>query len=263
MHDNPHHCNQNNDNGAHESYLDTLGHIRERLQMLNARLPKNQTNTEGPFLTSPYASPTLGAEKGMSREDLALLSRGQIAATHSFAFRASLQAFAQHWDTMTYAQRSKHVGEYVANHYNGNEHIDAIRTFLMHETIHKPNGGKLVTWNGYFIEHVPDIQVHTKPTTGEVIVRFCKFSQKTSDCSHSDIPKLISVVDSSYDENSISTGNKKSLSKSRGNPKLVAKKNITRVASGSNLNGASFSALRNRLKREKQSFYAHDNHHSG
>jgi len=139
---------------TNESYLDTLTHLRERVNTLNAQLPTSNTTTT--VETHPLRS-TDGMT--LSRSDRALLLRGKQAATRSFAFRASLSEFGQHWETMTYSQQHQHLTDYIVGQYGEHEHLVEIQTFLVQHVLKTPSGSRRVTWNGYFVERVTEVDV--------------------------------------------------------------------------------------------------------
>ena len=189
------------------SYLDTLQQIRERIQTLNATLPCNQ---EVPIFVNPHAArvdPMM--PKGTNRHERELYERS-VQQTQNVSYVASLNEFSLHWETMTYTQRRKHLDEYVDSQYSDYDdtQLEQVRSFLYQRVLDDMrHGHEHVKWNGYFVEHIPAVEI----TDGGVV----KFSTNNA---------------------------KKPRTKSTTN--------------GTGLGTGSFHALRNRLRREKQGFYA-------
>ena len=189
------------------SYLDTLQQIRERIQTLNATLPCNQA---APTFVNPHAThvdPMM--PKGTNRHERELYERS-VQQTQNVSYVASLNEFSLHWETMTYAQRRKHLDEYVDSQYADHDdtQLEQVRTFLYRQVLDDARHGHArVKWNGYFVDHVPAVEI-----TDGGVVRF-------------------------------------------GNNGNAKKK--TKTSSGATTSAAGgFHALRNRLRREKQGFYA-------
>ena len=161
-------------NSANAPYLDTVGHIRDRLQTLNAALSQTlvgagscsdsctddmsgNSHDHPPPVTHDTSADAALHDPQMSRGDKAILSRGQAALANSFAFRASTHAFGQHWETMTRTQRHKHLEDYLQSKYDDHPHKTDIRSFLVEEILCKARGDKHVSWNGYFVESITEL----------------------------------------------------------------------------------------------------------
>lgn len=144
--------------GANVSYLDTLHDIRERLQGLNAKLPAYQAKAAAP----------VDETADVAVKDRALYRKSQ--QTTATMFQASLNAFSLCWETMTTDQQRHHLNEYIDCQYTNKKgltsaHLEAIRSFLHQDILTTRKGNDRVKWNGYFIEHVPEVEckVNTGP----------------------------------------------------------------------------------------------------
>ena len=190
------------------NYIHILHTIRERIQTLNTELSTYKAPVQTSLLTS-----------GVDTSNKALIAKCQ-KTTESLQFVASSNEFSFHWETMTSDQHKKYIEDYVETEYG--THSEEIRKeildFLIREIVNKKHGFKHVRWNGYFIEHVPvvDIQYSTlkphddKGNKEEVVVSF-----------------------------------KKCIATNEENKLVNTKKKHT-----------SFNVMRSRLQREKKSFYA-------
>ena len=137
--------------GANASYLDTLHDIRERLQGLNAKLPAYQAKAAAP----------VNETADVAVKDRALYRKSQ--QTTATMFQASLNAFSLCWETMTTDQQRHHLNEYIDCQYAHKTgitpaHLEAIRAFLHKDVLTTRKGNDRVKWNGYFIEHVPEVE---------------------------------------------------------------------------------------------------------
>ena len=137
--------------GANVSYLDTVHDIRERLQGLNAKLPAYQAKAAAP----------VDETADVAVKDRALYRKSQ--QTTATMFQASLNAFSLCWETMTTDQQRHHLNEYIDCQYANKTgvtpaHLDAIRAFLHKDVLTTRKGNDRVKWNGYFIEHVPEVE---------------------------------------------------------------------------------------------------------
>lgn len=137
--------------GANASYLDTVHDIRERLQGLNVKLPAYQAKAATP----------VDETADVAVKDRALYRKSQ--QTTATMFQASLNAFSLCWETMTTDQQRHHLNEYIDCQYANKTgltpvHIEAIRTFLHKDVLTTRKGCDRVKWNGYFIEHVPEVE---------------------------------------------------------------------------------------------------------
>lgn len=137
--------------GANVSYLDTVHDIRERLQGLNAKLPAYQAK----------AAEAVDETADVAVKDRALYRRSQ--QTTATMFQASLNAFSLCWETMTMDQQRHHLNEYIDCQYANKTgvtpaHLEAIRAFLHKDVLTTRKGNDRVKWNGYFIEHVPEVE---------------------------------------------------------------------------------------------------------
>ena len=137
--------------GANVSYLDTVHDIRERLQGLNAKLPAYQAK----------ATEAVDETADVAVKDRALYRKSQ--QTTATMFQASLNAFSLCWETMTTDQQRHHLNEYIDCQYANKTgvtpaHLDAIRAFLHKDVLTTRKGNDRVKWNGYFIEHVPEVE---------------------------------------------------------------------------------------------------------
>ena len=263
-------------NSAHESYLDTLVHIRERLHTLNAQLPTNRASH------STESDPLLSTD-GMvlSQSDRALLLRGKQAATQSFAFRASLSEFNQHWETMTSSQQHKHLLDYIDGQYNDHEQLDDIRAFLVQTVLKTVAGSRHVTWNGYFVEHVTGVEV-VRASGGETRVRWSKpatttsptttSTQSTQSTQSNPSSPLVSSVSSG--QSSMTTpvmsslpGGGGAMAAATATPAAITATTVVvptnRKKGGVKAKpkargGGSFQAMRNRVRREKAGFFMGD-----
>jgi hypothetical protein len=137
--------------GANVSYLDTVHDIRERLQGLNAKLPAYRAK----------AAEAVDEAADVAVKDRALYRRSQ--QTTATMFQASLNAFSLCWETMTTDQQRHHLNEYIDCQYANKTgvtpaHLEAIRAFLHKDVLTTRKGNDRVRWNGYFIEHVPEVE---------------------------------------------------------------------------------------------------------
>ena len=137
--------------GANASYLDTVHDIRERLQGLNAKLPAYQAKAATP----------VDETADVAVKDRALYRKSQ--QTTATMFQASLNAFSLCWETMTTDQQRQHLNEYIDCQYANKTgvtpaHLEAIRAFLHKDVLTTRKGNDRVKWNGYFIEHLPDVE---------------------------------------------------------------------------------------------------------
>ena len=137
--------------GTNASYLDTLHDIRERLQGLNAKLPAYQAKAAAP----------MDETADVAVKDRALYRKSQ--QTTATMFQASLNAFSLCWETMTTDQQRHHLNEYIDCQYAHKTgitpaHLEAIRAFLHKDVLTTRKGNDRVKWNGYFIEHVPEVE---------------------------------------------------------------------------------------------------------
>lgn len=289
----------NDHNSANISYLDTIGHIRERLQTLNAAMcavtnnsttapsTPGQMNTDTdqpPPVNSPSSHDTSMYDPRMSRADKALLSRGQSTLENAFAFRASTHLFGQHWQTMTLQQQQTHLEEYIQSKYSDSERLDDITTFLFNEILHKPRGDKHVVWNGYFIEKVTalnvpyssdtvvveqDNETNPMPTTNKrsggapkpTPVRFLKSVPAMAATSTEGDGLFEHIGD--LPTSSRSDGKTSSGCSVRGLQRAAstsaASTRTSRAAASRTNTHSSFGAMRNRLRRVREDFYVMSN----
>lgn len=144
-----------------QSYLETIHDIRERLQCLNATLPGYQAR----------CASDIDEISDVAHKDRALYRKSQ--QTTATLFQASLSAFSLCWETMTTDQRKHHLDEYIDCHYVNQERwtpvqLEAIRLFLYHDILKTNRVTTSVKWNGYFIEHIPEVECSTVPEGGNV-----------------------------------------------------------------------------------------------
>ena len=64
---------------------------------------------------------------------------------------------------MTTDQQRHHLNEYIDCQYANKKgvtpaHLEAIRAFLHKDVLTTRKGNDRVKWNGYFIEHVPEVE---------------------------------------------------------------------------------------------------------
>ena len=149
------------------SYSETIHNIRTRLRDMNVQLSTYKSDE----------SMNCNDTAGVDIKNLALYHRSQTKSTHS---KASLNEFSLHWETMTHTQQLSHLNEYVDCIYAVREDVqpdelEAIRTFLNDQIVHTHKGRGKVTWNGYFIEHIPEV-TWTKDDT-HIAVSFVKCTQ--------------------------------------------------------------------------------------
>lgn len=192
------------------NYIHTLHTIRERIQTLNTKLSTYKAPVETSLLTS-----------GVDSNDKALIEKCQ-KKTESMQFVASVNEFSFHWETMTSDQHKKYIEDYVETEYSAqsNQVQKEIIAFIVNEIVNKKSGFKHVRWNGYFIEHIPEVDIQHN-------------SIKTNDEEEHDTKTNISV---SF---------KKHIDVSQENKKTNTK-----------LKHTSFNVMRSKLQREKKSFYA-------
>lgn len=192
------------------NYIHTLNTIRERIQTLNTELSTYKAPKETSLLTS-----------GVDSSDKALIANCH-KKTESMQFFASVNEFSFHWETMTSDQHKKYIEDYVDTEYSAysNQVQKEIIAFIVNEIVNKKCGFKHVRWNGYFIEHIPAVDIQYN-------------SIKTNDEDVNDTKENITV---SF---------KKNIDVSQEHKKTNTKPKHT-----------SFNVMRSKLQREKKLFYA-------
>ena len=212
----------------------------------------------------------------LSQSDRALLLRGKQAATQSFAFRASLSEFNQHWETMTSSQQHKHLLDYIDGQYNDHEQLDDIRAFLVQTVLKTVAGSRHVTWNGYFVEHVTGVEV-VRVSGGETRVRWAKPVTTTSPTTTStqstqSNPSSPLVSSVSSGQSSLTTpvmsslpGGGSAMAAATATPAAITATTVVvptnrkrRGVKAKPRGGGSFQAMRNRVRREKAGFFMGD-----
>lgn len=143
-------------------YIAVLNTIRGRIQTLNTQLDTYKEKPTESFLTA-----------GVAHTDKAMIEQCQ-KKTATMQFVASVNEFSFHWETMTRDQHIKYINDYVEAEYSNMEvdAVEAIKVFLVAEVIQKKCGYKHVSWNGYFIEHLPELSVQCDDDTGACVVKF-------------------------------------------------------------------------------------------
>ena len=143
-------------------YIAVLNTIRGRIQTLNTQLDTYKEKPTESFLTA-----------GVAHTDKAMIEQCQ-KKTSSMQFVASVNEFSFHWETMTRDQHIKYVHDYVEAEYSNMQvnALEAIKVFLVAELIQKKCGYKHVSWNGYFIERLPELIVQYDDDTGACAVKF-------------------------------------------------------------------------------------------
>lgn len=132
------------------TYLDTLQAMRGRIHGLNATLPA-------------FRAKSIVVADGtadVAHQDRALFRKSQQTDS---TFTASINEFSLHWETMTTDQRRHHLDEYVQSQYGTRadltpSQVEAVRAFLHHEILASKRGPARVTWNGYFVERLPEVE---------------------------------------------------------------------------------------------------------
>ena len=199
------------------SYLPKLHNIREKIQLKNSNLNTYKEKKEPSVLT-----------QGINRKDMNLLNKCQ-AKTSSLSFVASADAFQFCWDAMTREQHAKHLLDYVETEYS--EHPkniqEKIYTFLQKHILTR-KGMHMVQWNGYFIEHLPplDIQVETI----------------TNKCKNNAEDKMVQEQKDNLSQIKIQFTPKESLQKEEEKKQKMSKHE-------------TFQVLRAKLQRDKKSFF--------
>ena len=201
--------------------MDTVLDIRERLQGLNAKLPAYQAKAVAP----------VDETADVAVKDRALYRKSQ--QTTGTMFQASLNAFSLCWETMTTDQRRHHLNEYIDCQYANKTgftpvHIEAIRTFLYKDVLMTRKGSDRVKWNGYFIEHLPEVE--------------CKVNKKGASKAN----------EGGEGETTTLTAAQVSVTYKKVKSEAV-KKNKRLVPAD-----ASFQTLRAQVAREKAQFYVTD-----
>ena len=161
-----------------QSYLETIHDIRERLQCLNATLPGYQAR----------CASDIDEIADVAHKDRALYRKSQ--QTTATLFQASLSAFSLCWETMTTDQRKHHLDEYIDCHYVNQDRwtpaeIETIRLFLYNDILKTNKGAARVKWNGYFIEHIPEVECSTMSkegdvSAGEIVVKYAQVQKLTT-----------------------------------------------------------------------------------
>ena len=194
-----------------DAYMNVFNDIRSKIHMLNTQLSTYKEPETQTFDT-----------KGVHHTDMTMLKHSQNK-NNSLEFIASLNTFSFHWETMTIQQQKKYINDYVESEYSScsNEQKDAIQLFLEKEIINKKHGHKMVKWNGYFIEHLPEIQIQQQKTS----MKDCE--QQTEHATTTFSIKFKPKENNEHD----AQRNKKDKH-------------------------ASFSVIRAKLQREKEMFYA-------
>ena len=207
--------------GANVSYLDTVHDIRERLQGLNAKLPAYQAKAAAP----------VDEAADVAVKDRALYRRSQ--QTTATMFQASLNAFSLCWETMTTDQQRHHLNEYIDCQYANKTgvtpaHLEAIRAFLHKDVLTTRKGNERVKWNGYFIEHLPEVECKVNKAAA------AKQAEGNEDASAALVAAHVSVA----------------YKKVTGEATTKSKRMV--------LPDASFHTLRAQVAREKARFYVTD-----
>ena len=120
---------------------------------------------------------------------------------------------------MTSDQHKKYIEDYVETEYS-TQPADARKeavSFLINEIVHKKSGFKLVRWNGYFIEHIPCVDIQ-------------HISKKTEENHESDNHVVVTF-------------------------KKQVKISAPDIKSSTKKKHVSFSTMRAKLQREKNSFF--------
>jgi hypothetical protein len=136
-------------------YISVLNNIRSQIQTLNAQLDTYKEHPVSSLLTI-----------GVAHDDKALIELCH-KKTATMQFVASVNEFAFHWETMTRDQHIKYLHDYVETEYSST--TDTVKTrikaFLEQEVVNKKSGYRHVQWNGYFIEKLPELQIHVDSET--------------------------------------------------------------------------------------------------
>lgn len=190
--------------------------IRSKIQTFNTQLDTYKEVVNESMLTT-----------GIAIQDRALAEQCQ-EKTSCLQFVASVEAFSFYWETMTRDKHIRYIYEYVDTEYSiKTEDVrQHIKQFLVNEIVTKKNGFKLVQWNGYFIERLPELSIthvdtKTKSTTKKESIE--AVAENESDV----IVKFKVVVANTPDE-------KDNCRKHKDAP---------------------FNVMRAKLQREKQSFF--------
>lgn len=134
--------------------MDNFNDIRSKIHMMNTQLKTYKAPEEETTLT-----------QGVHHTDKGMIKRSQ-EKNASLQFVASLNTFSFHWEMMTVQQQKKYLNDYIESEYI--EHTDkqktAMQAFLEKEIIERKTGNRHVKWNGYFIEHLPELQIGIKKT---------------------------------------------------------------------------------------------------
>lgn len=161
-----------------QSYLETIHDIRERLQCLNSMLPGYQAR----------CASNVDEIADVAHKDRALYRRSQ--QTTETLFQASLSAFSLCWETMTTDQRKHHLNEYIDCHYVNQDswtelQLEAIRLFLYNDILKTNKGSARVKWNGYFIEHIPEVECSTvsndnNASADKIVVKYTQLTETSN-----------------------------------------------------------------------------------
>lgn len=132
------------------TYLDTLQAMRGRIHGLNTKLPAFRAKSVV----------VADGTADVAHQDRALFRKSQQTES---TFTASINEFSLHWETMTTDQRRHHLDEYVQSQYGTRadltpSQVEAVRTFLHQEILASKRGPARVTWNGYFVERLPEVE---------------------------------------------------------------------------------------------------------
>lgn len=130
-------------------YIPVLNALRSRIQTFNAQLDTYKEKPVDSLLTT-----------GVSHADKTRIQHCQ-QKTSSMDFVASVNEFSFHWEMMTRDQHIKYLADYVETEYGAMEdkRRESIKAFLVQEVVNKKSGYKHVTWNGYFIERLPELHI--------------------------------------------------------------------------------------------------------
>lgn len=161
-----------------QSYLETIHDIRERLQCLNSKLPGYQAR----------CTSNMDEIADVAHKDRALYRKSQ--QTTETLFQASLSAFSLCWETMTTDQRKHHLDEYIDCHYVNQDswlpvQLEAIRLFLYNDILKTNKGSVRVKWNGYFIEHIPQVECSnvlkdSNVSADQIVVKYTQLKDKAT-----------------------------------------------------------------------------------
>jgi hypothetical protein len=194
--------------------MNVLNDIRSKIQMMNAQLPTYKAEEYEPVHI-----------QGVQHTDKSLLKHSHEKNV-SLEFVASLHSFSHHWETMTKAQQRKHLKDYIESEYSdlNEKQTLVVYDFLEREILDRKHGNKRVKWNGYFIEHLPKLVIHSKKTDKGV--------------SQMDTQELFASDTTHYTV--------------KFKPQ---QKEVTVYSKDKKTKQTSFSVIRAKLQREKEMFY--------